>query len=940
MDSITTDSVAALRRTMIDNGYVPIHIPTGQKKGAGLAYDKYIDKALANPAWCLLEGGSEATLNTAISCLGLRVLDCDCEDADLAKQIRQATESIIGQACIVRYRANSPRWAMVYRVPEREQPYSTSVGKKDRGLQILGTKQHLLVYGLHPSGAELQWENDQGPAQWAVRDLLPLSLHDVLSFLDKVCEILECTPHHRRPNESELKTDGDLPRLTMVEIKDCLEALPNEDEDYERVYLKVGYAVWYASEGDKEALDLWDDWCATSNKYNQATTAKHWEGFRRSPPHSITDGTLIHLVREALDDPYWQPPSRFGHEPDDGSINYDPNVDEGDDPNSQTATPASKDKRPGINCIKGKRHIIVDKAEELLVEAKVPIYQRSGILVTPKLEPMKDREGKMVNTMVLTPVTVDGLQTEMTRVIQWRKTKILKNKITYEFVDAPTEYVSAILAPDRNWSFPRIAGILTAPTLRPDGSLLDTPGYDEATGLYLVDTGWGKIELKDEPTKQDALASLERVHSLLSDIPFRGNLVEGADGFWYNEIYDRSKPNVSRSVAVSTLTTPVIMPLIGKPPAHICIAPEYGSGKTYTDDLAYNLLCGFNCPVTNASVSNEELTKVLDSHAIKGAPFICLDNATQSINNVRLSQILSQDLVEARMLGLSKTLVLAYDPFVAINGNNVPSDKDMVRRSVTTYLDAQIERPELRYFKIDNRKNIRENRGAFISDVLTMVRAYIVAGMPNKVRRLASFEGWSDYVASMLVWLGEANPILSIEDSKANDADRHEVEDLMNAIDLDLLERAPQRSNGAMEHDSVKGFTFKAGEFVNYIHAKQYGYFGTETVKFDLHIAILAVSKIKAGSIDAKSFGEWLKRIDGRIFSERRFRKIEKIGNTKVSNLWVFERVNAGAGAKLHNIKDLPAYKIWMKGGVTEMNPAEERAKQAAIDELDSKTRH
>jgi hypothetical protein len=38
-----------------------------------------------------------------------------------------------------------------------------------------------------------------------------------------------------------------------------------------------------------------------------------------------------------------------------------------------------------------------------------------------------------------------------------------------------------------------------------------------------------------------------------------------------------------------------------------------------------------------------------------------------------------------------------------------------------------------------------------------MVRAYIVAGMPDKVRRLASFEGWSDHVASMLFWLGGAD---------------------------------------------------------------------------------------------------------------------------------------------------------------------------------------
>jgi hypothetical protein len=59
---------------------------------------------------------------------------------------------------------------------------------------------------------------------------------------------------------------------------------------------------------------------------------------------------------------------------------------------------------------------------------------------------------------------------------------------------------------------------------------------------------------------------VQRLHSLYSDIPFLGSLVEGDDGVWYSETYDPTKPNVSRSVADSTLITPLIMPLIGKPP--------------------------------------------------------------------------------------------------------------------------------------------------------------------------------------------------------------------------------------------------------------------------------------------------------------------------------------------------------------------------------------
>jgi putative DNA primase/helicase len=201
--------------------------------------------------------------------------------------------------------------------------------------------------------------------------------------------------------------------------------------------------------------------------------------------------------------------------------------------------------------------------------------------------------------------------------------------------------------------------------------------------------------------------------------------------------------------------------------------------------------------------------------------------------------------------------------------------------------------------------------------------------MPNKVRRLASFEGWSDHVASMLVWLGEADPIVSVESAKASDTDRHEVEDLMDAIDADLLEGRALQSNGAMEHDLIKGFLFKASEFVNYIHAKQCSY--GRDIKFELHHALLAVSRIKGGSIDARTFGYWLRSVNGQVFSDRRFRSVEKIGKTKASNLWVFERVNVGAAAKLLNIKTLKPYRTAMNSGVPVYDIEEEKAKEQAL---------
>ena len=45
---------------------------------------------------------------------------------------------------------------------------------------------------------------------------------------------------------------------------------------------------------------------------------------------------------------------------------------------------------------------------------------------------------------------------------------------------------TALLARAGAWRFNSIIGVVTAPTLRPDGSVIDRPGYDPATGLLFV----------------------------------------------------------------------------------------------------------------------------------------------------------------------------------------------------------------------------------------------------------------------------------------------------------------------------------------------------------------------------------------------------------------------------------------------------------------------
>jgi hypothetical protein len=88
-----------------------------------------------------------------------------------------------------------------------------------------------------------------------------------------------------------------------------------------------------------------------------------------------------------------------------------------------------------------------------------------------------------------------------------------------------------------------------------------------------------------------------------------------------------------------------------------------------------------------------------------------------------------------------------------------------------------LEQPELREFKGNPVQTVLADRGKYIGACLTICRAYAAAGR----RPLASFEGWSDAVRSPLVWLGEADPAKSIQETRAEDPERVRLQNLPHA---------------------------------------------------------------------------------------------------------------------------------------------------------------
>ena len=84
---------------------------------------------------------------------------------------------------------------------------------------------------------------------------------------------------------------------------------------------------------------------------------------------------------------------------------------------------------------------------------------------------------------------------------------------------------------------------------------------------------------------------------------------------------------------------------------------------------------------------------------------------------------------------------------------------DLTRRTLRCRIDAKVEQPENRVFSNDPVEEARKARPALVVAALTILRAYHVAGRPQKPNPLGSFEAWSDLVRGALMWLGAADRV-------------------------------------------------------------------------------------------------------------------------------------------------------------------------------------
>jgi putative DNA primase/helicase len=487
----------------------------------------------------------------------------------------------------------------------------------------------------------------------------------------------------------------------------------------------------------------------------------------------------------------------------------------------RTIDPAAAIARPVIFIRAGELHTMATEAETALIEAGAPMYVRGGI-VRPVIDELPASHGRLTKVARMVPVDGDMLVDHLSRTAEFVKFNARKN--SWLAADPPHNVAATVLARDGEWRFRSLAGVITAPTLRPDGTILSQAGYDPATRLLLLDPPTLPL-IPDHPTRDDALRALERLDRLLDGFPF----VDDA----------------SRSVALSALITPSVRGAMPVAPLHVTSAPVAGSGKSYLIDLASAILAGDRAPVIAAGRTEEETEKRLGAALLAGQAIISIDNVNGELGGDSLCQIIERPVVSIRPLGVSKLVRIESRASIFATGNNIRLVGDMTRRTLLCSLDPNVERPELRTFDSNPFAVVLADRGTYIAATLTIVRAYLVAGCPGELSPLASFETWSRMVRSAIVWLGRPDPTDTMEAARAEDPVLSALGGLMAAW-----------------HDAVGPGARTTGEIK--VAAELRNPFNS-AVNPALYEALGEVADDKRGGIDTKRLGRFLGLHHGRI---------------------------------------------------------------------------
>lgn len=302
-------------------------------------------------------------------------------------------------------------------------------------------------------------------------------------------------------------------------------------------------------------------------------------------------------------------------------------------------------------------------------------------------------------------------------------------------VEVPRNVVEAVLKLGNYPSMRPLRAVVTNPALLPSGRVLIDAGYDAESALIYRPTA--TIPVPSAPTKADAEAAAKRLLGYVK----------------HTQWCDERGPSVWLSL-VLTIVGRAAMPTV---PSFGFDAAVRQSGKTSLVKIAYGITHGKTIGLGGSIGKNEEENeKRLAQWSEESV--VLFDNLAEPMSSVTLDAAITGGTVKPRLLGKNKAIVcdLTSTTFT-YTGNNLTLGDDAASRT----LIARIKQPTHRNydFSVDDGAFYATQRPGAVSDALTILRAFIVAGSPqSKGGDYCRFPEWERLIRAAVKWLGMPDP--------------------------------------------------------------------------------------------------------------------------------------------------------------------------------------
>ena len=322
----------------------------------------------------------------------------------------------------------------------------------------------------------------------------------------------------------------------------------------------------------------------------------------------------------------------------------------------------------------------------------------------------------------------------------WSQKKVPNVGMVEVLRDPPPPICSSVISLGNQRRLKPLVGVITAPTLRADGSLLNKAGYDLKTELIYEPVG-NVLDIPMYPSRGQALQAIQELWKPFENFPFCGP--------------------VDRAVHLAALLTAAVRSSMTVAPGFAYDAPTQGSGKTLLARCVGVLLSGTEPSVWphTAGRDDEEIRKRIFTVLRSGARVLIWDNVVGAFDSPSMASCMTSPMLTDRVLGQSISSTVPNRMMLILTGNNLTLQGEMPRRVLVCRIDPAVERPFSRHFELEPFGYCRANRQKMIAAALTLIRAYLTHGVATALNgRLASFEDWDECVRHSVSYANELMP--------------------------------------------------------------------------------------------------------------------------------------------------------------------------------------